>query len=137
MSGGATDGCEVVIETERLLLRPWRVGEAAIQREMWNERDPRVPPHRRIDAYGHPTVADFEGAIRAPRPSAGGLLAVEPKDMGAAVGYCGLIASGRGAWASVWDWNTDSRRVLAKVGFTEVGREETVHGTNLVPTRML
>ena len=40
----------VTLETDRLLLRPWRVSEAVIQREMWAERDPRVPPHRRIDA---------------------------------------------------------------------------------------
>ena len=25
-------------------------------------------------------------------------------------------------WATVWDWNTASRRVLAKLGFTETGR---------------
>ena len=131
---------------------------------MWSERDPRVPPHRRIDADGHPTVADFEEAIRTNKPSSVGLLAVERKGVSDAIGYCGLVDSGHGAqepelafeflrrfwgqgyateaswavldwarssgyerlWASVWDWNTASRRVLAKVGFTETDREEAI-----------
>lgn len=39
-------------------------------------------------------------------------------------------------WAAVWDWNTASRRVLAKVGFTETERKEVdaVHGTTLFTT---
>jgi ribosomal-protein-alanine N-acetyltransferase len=175
MTDGAARGRDVMLETDRLLLRPWRVAEAVIQCEMWVERDPRVPPHRRIDAEGRPTVADFEEAIRANQPSSVGLLAVERKAAGDVIGYCGLIDSGRGAqerelafeflrrfwgqgyateaswavldwarssgyerlWASVWDWNTASRRVLAKVGFTETDREEAIHGTNLVTTRPL
>lgn len=42
-------------------------------------------------------------------------------------------------WATVWDWNTASRRVLAKVGFTETERKEVdaVYGTNLFTTRRL
>ena len=175
MTDGAARGRDVMLETDRLLLRPWRVAEAVIQREMWVERDPRVPPNRRIDAEGRPTVADFAEAIRANQPSSVGLLAVERKAAGDVIGYCGLIDSGRGAqerelafeflrrfwgqgyateaswavldwarssgyerlWASVWDWNTASRRVLAKVGFTETDREEAIHGTNLVTTRSL
>jgi [ribosomal protein S5]-alanine N-acetyltransferase len=175
MTGGADRGGEVVLETDRLLLRPWRVTEAAVQREMWIERDPRVPPHRRIDADGHPSIAVFEEAIRASEPASVGLLAVERKAVDDAIGYCGLVDSGHGQrepelafeflrrfwgqgyateaswavldwarssghdrlWASVWDWNTESRRVLAKVGFTEVNREEAIYGTNLTTTRLL
>lgn len=175
MAAGAAPDREVVLETDRLLLRPWRVTEAGIHRELWAERDPRVPPHRRIDADGRPTVADFEAAIRAAVPSPVQLLAVERKAAGDAVGYCGLVDSGRGThepelafellrrcwgqgyateaswavldwarssgherlWASVWDWNTASRRVLAKVGFTETAREDTAYGTNLVTTKQL
>jgi [ribosomal protein S5]-alanine N-acetyltransferase len=175
MAGAAAPGPEVVLETDRLLLRPWRVSEAAIQREMWIERDPRVPPHRRIDAHGHPTVADFEEAIRANKTLPPGLLAVQRKAVGGAIGYCGLVDGGHGAqepelafellrrfwsqgyatealwavldwakssgyerlWATVWDWNTASRRVLEKVGFTETDREEAIHGTNLLTTRRL
>ncbi len=177
MADAATPGREVVLETDRLLLRPWRVSEAAIQRELWAERDPRVPPHRRIDADGHPTVADIEDGIRAAQPSSIGLLAVERKSGGDVIGYCGLVASGQGSegepelafellrrvwgqgyateaslavleWArssgyervsaTVWDWNTASRRVLAKLGFVETGREvDAIHCTNLFTTRRL
>ena len=90
-------GDTVVLETDRLWLRPWRVSEAAIQRELWTERDPRVPAHRRIDADGHPTVADIEEGIRAALSSSIGLLAVERKVAGDVIGYCGLVDSGRGA----------------------------------------
>jgi [ribosomal protein S5]-alanine N-acetyltransferase len=178
MSGGATSGRELVLETDRLLLRPWRVAEAAVQRELWTERDPRVPPHRRIDADGHPTVSDIEDWIRAAQPSSIGLLAVERKAAGDVIGYCGLLDSGQGSegkpelafellrrvwgqgyateaswavldwaraygyqrlWATVWDWNSASRRVLAKVGFTETDRKEVdaIHGTSLLTTRRL
>lgn len=41
------------LETSRLRLRPWRAAEATVLRQLWVERDPRVPPHRRIDAHGH------------------------------------------------------------------------------------
>ncbi len=178
MAGDATPGREVVLETGRLLLRPWRVAEAVVQRELWTERDPRVPPHRRIDADGNPTVADLEDSVRSNQPSSIGLLAVELKGAREVIGYCGLIDSGQGSegepelafellrrvwrqgyateaslavldwarssgyerlWATVWDWNTASRRVLAKVGFTETKRKELdpVHGTTLFNTRRL
>lgn len=164
-----------MITTDRLLLRPWRVDEAAVQRETWSERDPRVPPHRRIDAHGHPTVADLEASVRADQSSSTGVLAVELKASGEVIGQCGLVKSGRGArepelafellrrswaqgyateaswavldwarssgcvrlWATVWEWNTASRRVLAKVGFVETDREDTTYGINLVMTRPL
>ena len=177
MAGGVTPGDEVVLETGRLLLRPWRVTEAVVLRELWTERDPRVPPHRRIDEDGNPTVTDFEESIRTHQPSSTGLLAVERKAVGDVIGYCGLIESDRGAtaepelafellrrvwsqgyateaswavldWArssghtrvsaTVWDWNAASRRVLAKLGFTETRREvDAAHGTNLFTTRRL
>lgn len=162
-------GREAVLETDRLLLRPWRVDEAGVMRELWTERDPRVPPHRRIDADGRPTIAELEDRIRDRRSS---LPAIERRDAGDVIGYCGLVDSGRGAegepelafellrrawgrgyateaslavldwaraaghrrlWATVWDWNAASRRVLAKLGFTETGRREVdaVHGTTL------
>jgi RimJ/RimL family protein N-acetyltransferase len=178
MAGGATPGRGVVLKTGRLLLRPWRVAEAVVLRELWAERDPRVPPHRRIDADGHPSVADLEDWIRTSQPSSIGLLAVERNAARDVIGYCGLIDSGRGSagepelafellrrvwrqgyateaslavldwarssgyerlWATVWDWNTASRRVLAKVGFTETERKEVdaVSGTTLFTTRRL
>lgn len=178
MTVGATPGSEVVLETSRLLLRPWRVAEAVVQRELWTERDPRVPPHRRIDADGHPTVAELEESIRTNRLWSIGLLAVERKASRDVIGYCGLVDNERIAvgepelafellrrvwrqgyateaslavlewarssgyerlWATVWDWNTASRRVLAKVEFAETDRKETdaVYGTTLFTTRRL
>lgn len=178
MTDGAAPGRQVVLETGRLLLRPWRVAEAGVQRELWAERDPRVPPHRRIDADGKPTVADLEDAIRTNQTWSSGLLAVERKASRDVIGYCGLIDSGRGSegepelafellrrtwgqgyateaslavlelakscgyrrlWATVWEWNTASRRVLAKVGFTETERREVdeVYGTTLFTVRRL
>ncbi|SIR97841.1 GNAT family N-acetyltransferase [Micromonospora avicenniae] len=178
MAPDATPDREVELETERLLLRPWRVAEAVVQRELWAERDPRVPPHRRIDADGHPTVAELEDSIRTNQLWSTGLLAVERKATRDVIGCCGLVDSGRGSdgepelafellrrvwrqgyateaslavldwarssgyerlWATVWDWNTASRRVLAKIGFTETERKEVdpVYGTTLFTTRRL
>ncbi|MCX4092499.1 GNAT family N-acetyltransferase [Nocardia sp. alder85J] len=178
MPAGVTPGREVVLETSRLLLRPWRVAEAVVQRELWTERDPRVPPHRRIDADGYPTLAELEDGIRTEQPSSTGLLAVQRKVDRDVIGYCGLVDTGRGAegepelafellrrvwghgyateaslavldwarssgyerlWATVWDWNIASRRVLAKVGFTETERTEVdaVRGITVFLTRQL
>ncbi|MEV8438268.1 GNAT family N-acetyltransferase [Actinosynnema sp. NPDC051121] len=178
MAAEVTPGREIVLETDRLLLRPWRVAEAVVQRELWAERDPRVPPHRRIGADGHPTVAELEEAIRANRPSSIGLPAIERKAARDVIGYCGLIDGERGSagepelafellrrawgrgyateaasavldwakssgyerlWATVREWNTASRRVLAKLGFTETARREAdpLHGTTLFTTKRL
>lgn len=132
-------------------------------RELWTERDPRVPPHRRIDAEDRPTLEELEESIRANPPWSVGLLAIERKADRGVIGYCGLVDSGRGSegepelafellrrawghgyateaarvvinwarasgyrnlWATVWDWNLASRRVLSKVGFAETGRTE-------------
>jgi RimJ/RimL family protein N-acetyltransferase len=164
---------EVVLETDRLTLRPWRPIEAVVLHELWTERDPRVPPHRRIDADGHPSVAELEDWIRTNQPSSSiGLLAVERKVDRDVIGYCGLINGGGGTygdpelafellqrvwhvgyateassavleWArssgykglctTVWEWNTASRRVLAKVGFTEARRKsDAASGNNLL-----
>jgi ribosomal-protein-alanine N-acetyltransferase len=40
----------------------------------------------------------------------------------------------RRLWATVWDWNVASRRVLEKVGFRETGRvnSESAHGRSLL-----
>ncbi|NNH07440.1 GNAT family N-acetyltransferase [Cellulomonas fimi] len=84
----------MLLTTARLGLRPWSVADAVVQRELWTERDPRVPAHRRIDAQGRPTVADLEQAVRA--GASAGLLAVERAAVGDVVGYCGLVESGHG-----------------------------------------
>lgn len=67
-------------------------------RQLWTERDHRVPPHRRIGADGRPTVADVADQIRAereePRP---GMWAVERKATADVIGYCGLVWRGKGS----------------------------------------
>jgi len=86
-----------MLTTARLVLRPWRASDAPLQRALWEERDPRVPPHRRIDADDHPTVADLEQRIRLDAPPPGlGLLVVEDRTSGEFFGYCGLIENAKG-----------------------------------------
>ncbi|MFD6512051.1 GNAT family N-acetyltransferase [Rhodococcus sp. NPDC060176] len=87
---------EISLETDRLLLRPLRVPDAAVLRELWVERDPRVPPHRRIDSDGRPTVGDIEDQIRC-RSNQPGLLAMERKGSHDVIGYCGLIETDHGS----------------------------------------
>jgi [ribosomal protein S5]-alanine N-acetyltransferase len=165
------------LETDRLILRHRSVSEAATYRQLWTERDPRVPPHRRITSAGRPTVADIAAQIRAARAEPGpGILAVERKGTADVIGYCGLTIHGNGSldepelayellraahgcgyateagravvtwaidagyrrlWAGVWDWNVESRRVLEKLGFREVGRvgPDSVYGHNLLTVR--
>jgi [ribosomal protein S5]-alanine N-acetyltransferase len=165
------------LETDRLTLRHRRVGEAAVYHQLWTERDPRVPPHRRINPEGRPTVADIAAEVRAERENSdSGILAVERKDTADVIGYCGLIfhehaspdepelayellrvahgcghateasravvtwaseAGYRRLWATVWDWNVASRRVLEKLGFRETGRVEphSVYGHSLLTVR--
>jgi len=86
------------LETDRLILRHSRVDEAAIYRQLWTERDPRVPPHRRVNSEGRPTVEDIAAQIRAEREeSRPGLLAVERKGTADVIGYCGLTIHGNGS----------------------------------------
>jgi [ribosomal protein S5]-alanine N-acetyltransferase len=87
-----------VLETDRLILRRRRVDEAAVYRQLWAERDPRVPPHRRINSEGRPTVEDIAAQIRAEREEPGpGILAVERKGTADVIGYCGLTIHGNGS----------------------------------------
>jgi ribosomal-protein-alanine N-acetyltransferase len=86
------------LETDRLILRRRRADEAAIYRQLWTERDLRVPPHRRISPEGRPTVADIAAQIRAEREEPGpGILAVERKGTADVIGYCGLVIHGNGS----------------------------------------
>ncbi len=86
------------LETDRLVLRHRRVNEATVFRQLWTERDPRVPPHRRVDAEGRPNVGDVVTQIRAEREASGpGILAVERKETADVIGYCGLLLHGNGS----------------------------------------
>jgi RimJ/RimL family protein N-acetyltransferase len=87
-----------LLETDRLVLRRRRVEDAAVYRQLWAERDPRVPPQRRIDPEGRPTVDDLAAQIRAEVAEPGpGLLAVERKGTVDVIGYCGLVFHGNGS----------------------------------------
>jgi [ribosomal protein S5]-alanine N-acetyltransferase len=86
------------LETERLILRPRRVSEAAIYHQLWTERDPRVPPRRRISPDGRPTVSDIAAQLLVELEEPGlGLLAVERKDTADVIGYCGLLGHENGS----------------------------------------
>jgi [ribosomal protein S5]-alanine N-acetyltransferase len=86
------------LETDRLILRQSTVGEAVIYRQLWTERDLRVPPHRRISPEGRPTLEDIAARIRAERKEPGpGILAVERKSTAEVIGYCGLTIHGNGS----------------------------------------
>lgn len=86
-----------ILETDRLILRHRRVDEAAIYRQLWTERDPRVPPHRQLNPEGRPAVEDIAARIRAEREESGpGILAVERKGTADVIGYCGLTFHGNG-----------------------------------------
>jgi [ribosomal protein S5]-alanine N-acetyltransferase len=172
MAGGVAE-----LETKRLRLRRWQIGDAEVRLRLWAERDPRVPAHRRISADGRPTLEDIENRIRRENDDASpGLLAAVRKDTGDVVGYCGLVANsygqdgepelafeflraqwGRGLatesaravvdwakaagygrlWATVREWNTASRHVLAKLGFEQTTRVEpdSEHGDTLFFTK--
>lgn len=169
----------VHLTTRRLMLRRQREADAAVFRQLWTERDPRVPAHRRLDADGRPTETDIAARIRAERDAEGPqLLTVVRRNEAGVIGYCGLVATEHGEpddvelafellsnvhsqgyateageaviaraaslgharlWASVWDWNHASRRVLEKLGFRDSGRinRDSVHGRSLLTVRDL
>lgn len=81
--------------TGRLLLRPWQPSDAVVLHALWSERDPRVPPHRRLDAAGEPTVEELAGSIR--RSTTGALFAVQLRETGETIGFCGLVDGEAGA----------------------------------------
>lgn len=82
-----------VLATARLTLRPWRVDEAPVLRALWEERDARVPPHRRIDSQGRPTEADLQARIAAPSSNPLGPLVILETATGRVLGWCGLVTS--------------------------------------------
>lgn len=159
------------METERLVLRAQREDDAAVFRQLWTERDLRVPAHRRIAADGRPSLEDIASQIRdAGEP---GLLSIVARETERVIGYCGVVFHGNGdpeepeiafellqdshnqnyateaatavlaqvaergyqrVWATVWDWNAPSLRVLEKLRFVDSGQTnpETPHGRTIL-----
>ncbi|WP_432929567.1 GNAT family N-acetyltransferase [Microbispora sp. CA-135349] len=90
---GTYEDLPAELVTERLRLRRWVPSDAEEYRGLWLERDPRVPPARRIDAEGRPTVEDMRGRLLGNPLMADpglGLLPIELRDTGEFIGYCGL-----------------------------------------------
>jgi RimJ/RimL family protein N-acetyltransferase len=87
------------LATERLRLRLWQPADAEKLRDLWAERDPRSL--RVIDSVGRPTVDDLRTSL--PRQLAEtaltglALLAIEDREHGQFIGYCGLIV-GQATW---------------------------------------
>lgn len=141
----------MVLRTERLLLRPAAVDDAALMHRLWSERDPRVPARRRIDADGHPTEAELAESIAHPGAVADpGLLVVDLLP-GEAVGYCGLVPNSVDAGAepelafeflrSVWGHGYATEAARAVIGFArDAGRVRlwaTVRDWNAASRRVL
>ena len=168
------------LRTTLLILLRQEVRYAAVFHQLWTERDPRVPVHRRMDALGHPTLDEIAAHIAGERSVEGpGLLSVQRRDSENVIGYCGLVFDGNGdpkepelafeflqavhnrgfateaaravlawtaragyarAWASVWEWNAASRRVLEKLAFVDSGRDggpSSQYGRNVLTVREL
>lgn len=85
------------LTTDRLVLRRQQVEDAAVLRQLWTERDPRVPPHRRSDSDGRPTVEDIAERIRTAQENPkNALLTIVRRHEGDVIGYCGLNFDGSG-----------------------------------------
>lgn len=78
------------LRTDRLILRPQQASDASVFRQLWTERDERVPPHRKLDDDGRPTTSDIVAHITDPAAERSGLLTVEDAVSGCVLGYCGL-----------------------------------------------
>ena len=87
------------LATERLRLRIWQPADAEKLRDLWAERDPRSL--HVIDSVGRPTVDDLRTSLvrqLAETALTGlALLAIENRDHGQFIGYCGLMV-GRATW---------------------------------------
>ena len=87
------------LATERLRLRLWQPADAEKLRDLWAERDPRSL--HVIDSVGRPTVDDLRTSLARQLAETAltglALLAIEDRDHGQFIGYCGLIV-GRATW---------------------------------------
>ncbi|MFB7250792.1 GNAT family N-acetyltransferase [Microbacterium sp. NPDC056234] len=85
------------LDTDRLVLRRSLEEDARVFRQLWTERDERVPPHRRIDEAGHPTTEEIAANLRAKSADTKpGLLTVVRRGFGDVIGYCGVVFDGNG-----------------------------------------
>ncbi|MDQ0744942.1 RimJ/RimL family protein N-acetyltransferase [Clavibacter sp. B3I6] len=84
-----------LLETARLRLRPLGPSDVDVVHRLWAERDPRHPPHRRVDDEGRPTREEVRDRLTVQAEESLrtgiGLLAIERRDAPGVVGYCGLV----------------------------------------------
>ena len=140
------EGSIPVLETERLILRAPRLGDAKVLAALANdkriaENTRRIPhPYKRADAD------DFITAVNAPGGEVAFLITL--REGGAVVGGCGVAlqdgAPDLGYWLGVKYWNkgyaTEASRAVVDFAFTELGHDTLSAGarvTNPASRRIL
>ena len=140
------EGCIPVLETERLILRAPRLGDAKVLAALANdkriaENTRRIPhPYKRADAD------DFITAVNIPGGEVAFLITL--REGGAVVGGCGVAlqdgAPDLGYWLGVKYWSkgyaTEAARAVVDFAFTELGHDTLSAGarvTNPASRRIL
>ena len=141
------EGSIPVLETERLILRAPRLGDAKVLAALANdkriaENTRRIPhPYKRSDAD------DFISAVNVPGPDGEVAFLITLRD-GAVIGACGIAmqdgAPDVGYWLGVKYWNkgyaTEATRAVIDFAFTELGHDSLSAGarvTNPASRRIL
>jgi RimJ/RimL family protein N-acetyltransferase len=141
------EGSIPVLETERLILRAPRLGDAKVLAALANdkriaENTRRIPhPYKRSDAD------DFISAVNVPGPDGEVAFLITLRD-GPVVGACGIAmqdgAPDVGYWLGVKYWSkgyaTEATRAVIDYAFTELGHDSLSAGarvTNPASRRIL
>ena len=141
------EGSIPVLETERLILRAPRLGDAKVLAALANdkriaENTRRIPhPYKRSDAD------DFISAVNVPGPEGEVAFLITLRD-GPVIGACGIAmqdgAPDVGYWLGVKYWNkgyaTEATRAVIDYAFTELGHDSLSAGarvTNPASRRIL
>ena len=141
------EGSIPVLETERLILRAPRLGDAKVLAALANdkriaENTRRIPhPYKRSDAD------DFISAVNVPGPEGEVAFLITLRD-GPVIGACGIAmqdgAPDVGYWLGVKYWNkgyaTEATRAVIDFAFTELGHDTLSAGarvTNPASRRIL
>jgi RimJ/RimL family protein N-acetyltransferase len=142
------EGSIPVLETERLILRAPRLGDAKVLAALANdkriaENTRRIPhPYKRADAD------DFISAVNVPGPDGEVAFLITLRDGGTVIGACGIAmqdgAPDVGYWLGVKYWSkgyaTEATRAVIDYAFTELGHDSLSAGarvTNPASRRIL
>ena len=134
------EGCIPVLETERLILRAPRLGDAKVLAALANdkriaENTRRIPhPYKRADAD------DFITAVNAPGGEVAFLITL--REGGAVVGGCGVALQDGAPDLGYWNkgYATEAARAVVDFAFTELGHDTLSAGarvTNPASRRIL